>query len=415
MNKNIIKNCIRILLIIIIVLQQAFFLLAKTVKTENDKFETLVILNIIEDIGNLDKPVERAEFAKFIVRASKFRENTPEYINEDVCNDVSSIIPYAPYIKRVLDEGYMFTYLGGFFKPNEFVTYNDLTRACLALLSYTNEDFRGNQVIGRNLKFESLGLNENIEKHENDVLNKKDIINGIYNTLKEKVKDSDNIYGKIVFKDLIIDGDKEINASEYIKKDVKGPNFVKNINQIDSIYEINDNNIYINGVKSKKSDLIYDIETYGYAICYFDNVDKMLYVYTERQDIAAPVMLRKGYVYKIYYAASNILIPYRVDIDNYKYYLESEEVKFAFSPSGNFKEDDYIVYICNKMNDVTSAYIGTREIEEDNDDSTDEDESDTNSNSLIKSSNEKQIIYSNDDIEKYNGSIIMAYDISLIK
>ena len=159
MNKNIIKNCIRILLIIIIVLQQAFFLLAKTVKTENDKFETLVILNIIEDIGNLDKPVERAEFAKFIVRASKFRENTPEYINEDVCNDVSSIIPYAPYIKRVLDEGYMFTYLGGFFKPNEFVTYNDLTRACLALLSYTNEDFRGNQVIGRNLKFESLGLN----------------------------------------------------------------------------------------------------------------------------------------------------------------------------------------------------------------------------------------------------------------
>ena len=119
MSKNIYKNCIRIILIIVIILQQTSTLFSKPVKTENEKLESLVTLKILEDLGNLDKPVERAEFAKIIVRSSKFRENTPEYINEDVCNDVSSKTPYAPYIKKVLDEGYMFTYLGGIFKPKE--------------------------------------------------------------------------------------------------------------------------------------------------------------------------------------------------------------------------------------------------------------------------------------------------------
>ena len=344
-------------------------------------------LKIIEDTGNLDKPVTRAEFSKFIIRASKFRENTSEFITEDVCNDVYSITPYAPYIKKALEEGYMFTYLGGFFKPDEFVTYNDLSRACLALLSYKNEDFRGNQVIGRNLKFKSLGLDENIDKNDSDILTKKDIIYGIYNTLKEKVKDSENIYGKTVFPDLIIDGDKEINASEYIKNDVTGPFFAKKYDDLNLDFELNSNNVYINGVKSKSDELKYDIEAYGYAIYYIDNDNKIIYAYTERQDIAAPIMVRKGYVYKIYYNASNMLIPYRVDIDDYKYFLDSEEAKFSFSANGSFKEDDHIVYLCNKMNDISSAYLDEQ----------------------------GKIVYENDESELYNGSIIAAYDISLVK
>lgn len=375
------------LILMFVIFQQTCIVFSKEIKTENEKFESLVTLKIIEDTGNLDTPVTRAEFSKFIVRASKFRENTPESITEDVCNDVRSITPYAPYIKKALEEGYMFTYLGGFFKPDEFVTYSDLSRACLALLSYKNEDFRGNQVVGRNLKFKSLGLDENIEKNESDILTKKDIIYGIYNTLKEKVKDSENVYGKVVFPDLIIDGDKEINASEYIKNDVTGPFFAKKYDDINIGFELNNNNVYINGLKSKSEDLKFDIGSYGYAIYYLDNKNKVLYAYTERQDIAAPITVRKGYIYKIYYNISNMLIPYRVDIDNYKYFIDSEEAKFSFSANGSFKEDDHIVYLCNKMNDISSAYLDEQ----------------------------GKIVYENDESELYNGSIIAAYDISLIK
>jgi hypothetical protein len=82
-----------------------------------------------------------------------------------------------------------------------------------------------------------------------------------------------------------------------------------------------------------------------------------------------------------------MLIPYRVDIDKYKYYIDSEEAKYSFSASGSFKEDDYVVYLLNKMNDVTTAYRDS----------------------------DGKIVYENDESEPYNGSIIMAYDISLIR
>lgn len=385
------KRCLKIVFLafisLVFLLQQICVIYPKQIETEHDKFETLVTLKIIEDTGNLDKPVTRAEFTKLLIRASKFREKVPEYILEDVCNDVSAVTPYAPYIKKALDEGYMFTYLGGFFKPNEYVTYSDLSRACLALLSYTNEDFRGNQVVGRNLKFKALGLDENIEKGEEDVLSKQDIVYGIYNTLKEKVKNSNDIYGKTVFSDLIIDSNTEINATEYIKNEISGPYVFKDSKNIDVGFALSDKNVFINGIKNSLQELEYDIDVYGYAIYYVDKNNKLLYTYTERQDVSAPVMLRKGYIYKIYYAVSNVLVPYRVDIDKYKYYIDSEEAKFSFSANGSFKEDDYIVYLCNKMNDISSAYLDSS----------------------------GKIVNNNEESEPYNGSIIMAYNISLIR
>ena len=386
MRKTALKKAFRRFLLIAFVISQFNFAFSREVKLESDKYETLVTLKILEDTGNLDTNVTRAEFSKFLVRASKFRDKVPEYITEDVCNDVKANTPYAPYIKKVLEEGYMFTYLDGSFKPEDLVTFSDLSRACLALLSYTNDDFRGNQVIGRNLKFRALKLDENIEKNESDILTKKDIANGIYNTLKERVKDSNEIYGETVFEDLIIDADNEINASEYIEINISGPYFIKSDSNIEVGFELN-KNVFINGIKYSINELREDISNFGYAICYADKDRQILYAYTERQDIDAPIILRKGYVYKIYYSAANMLIPYRVDIDKYKYFLDSEEVKYAFSANGSFKEDDNVVYICNKMNDKGTAY---------------------------KDASGK-VINTSDEAEPYNGSIIMAFDVSMIR
>lgn len=385
MHKTVLKNSLIIIIFVILLIMQFDINFSRAIKTESDKYETLVTLKILEDAGNMDSKVTRAEFAKFLVKCSKYREKVPEFINEDVCNDVKFSTPYAPYIKKVLEEGYMFTYLGGYFKPGEYVTYSDLSRACLALLSYNNEDFRGNQIIGRNLKFKSLNLNDNIEKNDLDILEKKDIAIGLYNTLKEKEKNSDQIYGKIVFPDLIIDADNELNASEYYKKNITGPIFYKRNDNIDLTNDKFDN-VYINGVKYSIDDLKNDIINFGYAICYFDIDNKTLYAYTERQDVSAPIILRKGYVYKIYYLATNMIVPYRVDIDKYKYFLDSEEVKYAFSVNGSIKENDYIVYICNKMNELSTSYI------DDN----------------------GKVVHNDDEAEPYNGSIITAFDISLI-
>ena len=360
---------------------------SRPLKNEEDRINTLILLRIIEDGGNLDTNVTRAEFAKIIVRASEDKDKISDNLSEAVCSDVSIDTPYASYIKNVIENGYMFTYLGGIFKPYDYVTFDDLSRACLRLLSYTNEDFRGNQVIGRNLKFRSIGLNENIDRNDAEIITKRDIINGIYNTLKEKSKDSDEVYGKKIFDKLIIDSDKELNAAEYVESNTKGPYFAKSVDGLEFPFEVTNQNIYINAIKASFEELKSDIINFGYAIYYLDLNNKIIHAYTERQDVSAPIVVRKGYIYKIYYAASNMLVPYRVDIDKYKYMIDSEETKFAFSASGSFKEDDYIVYLCNKMNDVTSAYTGI----------------------------DGKITYKDDETEPYHGSIIVAFGIDSIK
>lgn len=383
-----IKNLCFILLIFILMLFcyicPSF---SRALKSEEDRIDTLILLHIIEDGGNLDTNVTRAEFAKIIVRASENKDKISDNLSEAVCNDVSINTPYASYIKNVIENGYMFTYLGGIFKPYDYVTFDDLSRACLKLLSYANEDFRGNQVIGRNLKFRSLGLNENIDRNDGEIITKRDIVNGIYNTLKEKSKDSEEVYGKKIFDKLIVDSDKELNATEYIESNTKGPYFAKSVDDLEFPFEVTKQNIFINAVKASMEELKNDIVDFGYAIYYLDLNNKIVHAYTERQDVSAPIVVRKGYIYKIYYAASSMLVPYRVDIDKYKYMIDSEETKFAFSASGSFKEDDYIVYLCNKMNDVTSAYL----------------ESDG------------KVTHKDDETEPYHGSIIVAFSIDSIK
>ena len=381
------KKWFIMIFIITNILVSTFFSYAKAFKTENDKIDILYLLKIIDDKDNLTEPLTRKEFAKMIVKSSDAKDKITGIITESVCEDVKDDNIYSGYIKEVIDKGHMFTYLGGLFKPDEYVTYSDLSRAMLSLLGYKSDDFRGNQVLGRNIKFESLKLNENIDKTSSDILYKIDVINGIYNTLKENKKDTNDAYGLTIFDKLIVDSDNELNADEYIEKKVEGPFIIKNVNDITAPFEITNYNVYLNGVKSDIEQVKYDMSNYGYVIFYLDLDREYVYAYTERDDVVAPIQVRKGYIVGIYYSAKDTTTPYRVDIESRKYMLESEEVKFAFSAFGYLREGDYIVYLCNKMNDVTKAYI------------------DENG----------KVVRNNDESEIYNGSIINAYSYDMFK
>lgn len=360
---------------------------ARANKTEEDKVEVLYLLGIIDDKDNLDEPVTRAEFAKMIVKSSDSKDKMSSSIDEAVANDVKNDNPYAGYIKEAINKKYMFVYLGGFFKPDEYTAYSDLTRAMLSLLGYTSDDFIGNLVYARNQKFESLGLNENIDKVGLDILMKRDIVNGIYNTLKEKKKDTDKVYGTLVFNKLIIDSDNELNADDVIETKVEGPFVIKNISDITAPFEITDKNVYLNGIISHIDEVKSDIINFGYAIFYLDLDRKYVYAYTERDDVRAPIRVEKGYVSGIYYSANDLTTPYRVDIGLNKYMIESEDMKLAFSSVGTIREDDYIVYLSNKMNDVTNAYLDA----------------------------DGNVVHNNDESELYNGSIINAFKYNLFK
>ena len=110
---------------------------------------------------------------------------------------------YASYIRVAATKEWMTGYLGGVFRPDQYVTLQEAARGVLALLGYTSEDFTGDQIGGRMSMFEYLDLNDEIGKSSSDTLTKEDCINLFYNLLKAEPKDGNGIYGTVLGLSLI--------------------------------------------------------------------------------------------------------------------------------------------------------------------------------------------------------------------
>ena len=331
--------------------------------------QVLYLANIIDDDSNMNEPVTRFQFAKMVVKASEYKDSVNDMLNTAVFSDVPVYFTNASYIKIATEKGYMTSFLGGLFKPNDFVSYKDLIRATLALLGYTNEDFTGNQINGRYQKFCSLDLDENIECNINDYITKLDAVNAIYNMLKANPKFSSNAYGVTVFK-MTKGSDGELNASGLIKTKMEGPFLLKRGQSLSEKlpFEIEGSNIFINGTASTFEQVNRELGNTGFIIYYFNRATKTLYVYRDGTSIDQTVAVAKGYIVNIYYSASDNLTPTSVQIDQGRYYLGNTDVKFAFSYAGTLHIGDQVVFVFDRVSagdlgsdtdDAGFTYLGT--------------------------------------------------------
>ena len=94
-------------------------------------------------------------------------------------------------------------FLGGMFKPDDYITYKDASKAFLTMLGYADSDFTGDLATSRISKFNYLELNEKVSRQPDEVLNQTDCVNIFYNLLKAKKKDSNEIYGAVLGLSLI--------------------------------------------------------------------------------------------------------------------------------------------------------------------------------------------------------------------
>ena len=309
----------------------------------------VIFIADIADNNNLDMLITRGEFARMIVKTSPYKDTVSDIADSAAFVDVPITHPYASYIKIATKYGYMVSYLGGLFKPDEFVTLRDVSRACLSLLGYTNEDFAGNQTFGRVLKFCELDLNKNIDKTQLEYLTKTDCINAIYNTLKETKKGSSEIYGTI-FK-MTLDSSKELNANDMIKTTLTGPIVAKRQHSVNSYFpfEFENANYFLNGFASTYSQMAAELHQYGYLILYFNTPTKTVYAYRNGYSKDSTIYVTKGFVENIYYDQSNNLTPNAVEIDESRYTFGNAEVKFAFSFAGTVKIGDEVIIIVESI------------------------------------------------------------------
>lgn len=318
--------------------------------------QILYLTDIVENDNGMNDPITRGEFARMAVKASAYKDATADISASSSFQDVDISYPYASFIKTATREGYISSYLGGYFKPMEYVTYKDLIRACLALLGYTNEDFKGNQVNGRYQLFCSLRLNDNVDKELNAYVSKKDCVNAIYNTLKTNKKGG-STYGPSVFDKLKVNSDGELSASGLIKAKLEGPFILKKGGEALNLalpFDMTTANMFINGVSANVEEVMRELNNKGYLVYYYNKTTKTVYIYKEGTSLESSTMVRKGYINHIYYNASDTITPTRVEIDLSNYDLGNSEMKFAFSYAGTLHVGDQIIFIYNKSTNTNN-------------------------------------------------------------
>lgn len=355
--KKTIKKFITLLLTVLTIVTCDEVILASTTAGQEMRTQVLYLADIITNDNFMNDFVTREELSRIVVKTSKYKDSVNNYDTVTAFSDVAYDNQYAPYIKIATKEGYMTSYLGGQFKPLEYVTLKDLTRACLSLLGYSNSDFTGSQIQGRYELFCSLKINENIDKNLNDFVTKKDCVNAIYNTLKTKSKDSNSIYGISVFKDLSVNSDGDLNATGLAKTKLEGPFILKRGEAFNLAipFDITSANIFINGVSQTLEQTMRELNNSGYLVYYYNTTTKTIYVYKEGTTLESSILVKKGYVNHIYYSASDTITPTRVEIDLSYYNLSGSEVKFAFSYSGTIHVGDQIIFIYKKSDDTENS------------------------------------------------------------
>lgn len=297
--------------------------------------------------------VTRGEFAKMVVLASSYKDTLTGSNSVNVFSDVSKDHENSAYIRVAARQGYMRSYLGGLFKPDEPVTLNDAAKAVLSLLGYTDEDFEGNVAGGRLEKFKALDLNKNLSKSSgSDILSYEDCINIFYNLLRTESKGSSAIYGSTVF-DVTLASDGEINPDGLVDETMVGPILVNSLEELQSIvpFDLNDAQYYYNGDSSRQLSLRSALQNYGWIVVYYNENSHTIFAFGsnmpgENGSRESTYYVTRGNVSQIYYSANDLITPTSITLDGSRNFnLGTSEVQFMFSINGDIKVGDDVVIV----------------------------------------------------------------------
>lgn len=358
--------------------------MANTSSANFDMRRQVVNLTGILNVSDYTGQVTRGDFARMLVNASSYRENLPTS-SVSVFADVPSTHPDAIYIRIAASQGWMTGFLGGLFKPEEYITYKDAVKAALTMLGYSDEDFTVDLASSRISKFNYLELNEEVNRQPEEVLNQTDCMNIFYNLLKTKKKDSSEIYGAVL--DCELNSDGEINPITILDDERKGPILVrKGFSVIQSVPFGSENaNVFLNGTASTLEAVKASQQDAGFAVVYYNVKSKTIWAYTTRgwddDDLEGnnAYVLLKGEVKNIYYKSTDVMTPtsIRLEIDDdnsdgdfgedgidedgyLTISLNSSELQYLFSIYGGIEVGDEVVMVCNKSG---SSYTAVDAIE----------------------------------------------------
>ena len=144
---------------------------------------------------NLGTPVTRAQYAKMLVAASKYKDSiSPDGTGYSLYRDLKNDHWASEYIRIAAQEGWMTGYTDATFRPENTITLEEVCAATLRLLGYDGASLAGSFPYAHLSKASALGLRDGLQCVQGQNMTRQDCAQLIYNLLSAQTA-SGQVYG----------------------------------------------------------------------------------------------------------------------------------------------------------------------------------------------------------------------------
>ena len=217
----------------------------------------------------LNAVVTRGALARMLVSYSTYRESVgSQGTVGTLFTDLPGTSPYAPYVRIAVQNGWMNGYTDGSFRPDNAVTLEEAVTAILKLMGYKMTDLSGSFPNAQLNKASELGLRNQVDRSQGEVLNYEECALLFYNALTANTA-SGSAYGSSLGFTV---SNGQVDTSSVMLKSLKGPFVAGDTVQLPFVPKM----VYRNEKASESAELN------KYDVYYYSESLQTLWVYTRR-------------------------------------------------------------------------------------------------------------------------------------
>lgn len=262
--------------------------------------------------------VSRAECAKIVVAASKYRDSVNTGSKRSVFKDVTAEHWAAPYVTVGIKYGLFKGYFDATFRPDNTVTYEEAITMLLRVLDYTDED------IGEDWPYDQIdmakksGMLDGVAKSLGQELTRRDISKMVYNTLNANAKNSQETYLSAFARTI---GPTTVTSSDWYEQ-----------LGADSTVKVVRDGIQSSMSEVRTNDIAYYMIEYNKVLVYSKKVTGIYESATPNKDE-----------------------PVSITVSGVTYNIEGDDAYSKLSSSGNLNYGDTITLLLGKSGDVAGV------------------------------------------------------------
>ena len=237
----------------------------------NTAIQTAITLGAMDtsQTGSLDAAVTRGTLAKMLVAFSAYRESAGRQGNlGTLYRDVPGSSAYAPYVRIVVQQGWMNGYTDGTFRPENAVTLEEACTAVLKLLGYKMTDLTGAFPDAQLNKAQEIGLRSQLAVLQGQTMNYEACAILLYNALTANTA-SGSAYGTSLGFTV---SNGQVDTSTVMLKSLQGPFVAEDSTQL----PFTPVNVYRNDKASSSAELN------QYDVYYYSESLQTVWIYTRR-------------------------------------------------------------------------------------------------------------------------------------